>query len=312
MRLLTIFGSCVLVAAQQTGADKHLQQGAAHLRQHQPDPAIRELTRAVALNPLSAPAHLLLGEAYLAKGDAALLAEAKAEFQQARELDPAQVLASFYIAKIDLDLGRLGRAERELRRALESSPGASYLIALLGEVRRRQGKPDEAIDLTTRALATDPNAIPVLYFRALAHWDRKNEALAVADLDRAMAPPFVTPEMHLLLGGIHLHGRRFKDAESAFRKAIGLGPRAEAHLRLAQALRLQRRYAEAISELNKVEAAPQLTSEYFQRLLADAACEKGLILRDQGDTRAASAAFQRAVEYSPEHEEARRQLDGLR
>jgi tetratricopeptide (TPR) repeat protein len=306
MFLLRCLCLTALLAAQQPDPAKHLEQGAAYLRQNQLDPAIRELTRAIALHPRSASAHLLLGQAYLAKGAAELVAEAKAEFQQAQDIDPSQTLASFYIAKIDLDLGRLARAENELQRALSRTPDSPYLVALLGEIRRRQGHPAEAVVLATRALASDPNAAPVLYFRALAYWDQEEEAPALADLNRAIASPFVTPEMYQTLGSIHLHHNRLAEAETAFRKAL---PRAEARLRLAQTLRRQRRFPEALAELKKVESAPTFSSEYFQDLMADAACEQGLILRDQGDPRAARAAFQRALDHSPDHEEARRNLN---
>ena len=75
------------------------------IQENRPDPAIRDLTRAAALEPRSPAVHLLLGQAYLTKGTSQFVAQAKAEFQQARELDPEQVMASYYIAKIDLDLG---------------------------------------------------------------------------------------------------------------------------------------------------------------------------------------------------------------
>ncbi|HUQ93476.1 MAG TPA: tetratricopeptide repeat protein [Bryobacteraceae bacterium] len=300
------------LAAQQSEPAKHLEQGAAHLQRNQLDPAIRELIRAIAINPRSAPAHLLLGQAYLAKGAAELIAEAKAEFQQAQDIDPSQTLASFYIAKIDLDLGRLQRAENEIHRALAQNPGSPYLVALLGEIRRRQGNPEEAAALATRALSSDSNAAPVLYFRALAYWDQKKEAEALADLNRAIASSFVTPEMYQTLGSIHLHHNRLVEAETAFRKAMQLNPRVEASLRLAQTLRRQRRFEEALFELKKVESAPQFSSEYFQDLMAAAACEKGLIHRDQGDLRAARAAFERALDTSPQNEEARRNLNALR
>lgn len=312
MFLLRCLCLAALLAAQQPDPAQHLKQGAAYLRRNQLDPAIRELTRAIAINPRSASAHLLLGQAYLAKGAAELVAEAKAEFQQAQDIDPSQTLASFYIAKIDLDLGRLQRAENELHRALARTPDSPYLVALLGEIRRRQGHPEEAVALATRALASDPNAAPVLYFRALAYWDQENEAPALADLNHAIASPFVTPEMYQTLGSIHLHHNRLEAAEAAFRKALQLNPRAEARLRLAQTLRRQRRFAEALAELKKVESAPQFSSEYFQDLMADAACEQGLILRDQGDPRAARVAFERALDHSPQHEEARRNLNALR
>jgi len=108
---------------------------------------------------------------------------------------------------------------------------------------------------------------------------------------------------------IHLHRDRLADAETHIRRAIARdSERAEAHLRLAQVLRRQRRFAEARKELALVDAAPNLTSAYFQRLLADAACEQGLILTTEGLPQEARAWFQQALEIDPEHAEAANRL----
>lgn len=280
-----------------------------HIREKRLDAAIHDLTQAAGLAPRSSLIHLLLGQAYLAKGAAEFVAQAKAEFQEARDLDPTQVLPSFYIAKIDLDLGRIRQAERELRLALEKKPNEHFLLAMLGETRRQQGRADEAIKLTTKSIATGPEALPVHYYRALAWWDLKDETHALQDLDRVIKSPFATIEAHLTAGVIHLQMNRAGEAESHFRLAINMDPnRAEPHLRLAQALRQMKRLDLALQELSRVEAAPQLSSPYFQKILADAACEHGLIRIDQGDGGQAKVWFERALDIDPSHQEAQRRL----
>lgn len=305
---MIVLPAILLCVAQVTATPEYnrlLNSASQLIRENRLDAAIRELTRAAALEPRSATVHLLLGQAYLGKGTPEVVAQAKAEFQQAKDLDFSQVLPSFYIAKIDLDLGRISQAERELEQALEKKPGEHYLLALLGEVRRQQGKIDEAIELTTQALAAGPEALPVHYYRALAWWDRKDESRALQDLERVLTSPFASVEAFVAAGAIHLHHNRLSEAEVSFRKAIEMAPdRAEPHLRLAQVLRRQRRFDLALAELSRVEAAPQLSSPYFQRLLADAAFEDGLIRMDQGDPAGAKASFQRAIEIDPSHPEA--------
>jgi tetratricopeptide (TPR) repeat protein len=279
------------------------------LQENKFDEAIRELRRAAALEPRSPAVHLMLGQAYMAKGAPEFVAEAKAEFQQALSLDPDQVLASYHIAKIDLDLGRINSAEQQLMRAIEKKPKEHYLLTLLGELRRQQGRADEAIALTTQAIEIEPRAIPAYYFRALASWDRKDEKSAIDDLNRILNSPFATVEAYQTLGSIHLHYDRLAEAETSFRKAADRGPgRAEPHLRLAQVMRRQRRYDAALNEVAQVEANAGLSSPYFQKLLADAAYEKGLILSEKGDTASARKAFSRAIDIDPSHEGARRRL----
>jgi tetratricopeptide (TPR) repeat protein len=307
-----ICAAVALCLAQATALPEYtrlLNSASQLIRENRLDAAIRELTQAAALEPRSALVHLLLGQAYLGKGTAELVAQAKAEFQQAKELDPGQVLPSFYIAKIDLDLGRISQAERELQQALAKRPAEHYLLAMLGEVRRRQGKLDEAIELTTKALEAGPEALPVHYYRALAWWDRKDDSRALKDLQVVLDSPFATIEAYVTAGVIHLHAGRLAQAEASFRKAIETDPnRAEPRLRLAQVLRRQRRFDLALKELSRVESAPQLSSAYFQKLLADAACEEGLIRNDQGDAAGAKASFRRALEIDPSHQEAASRL----
>jgi tetratricopeptide (TPR) repeat protein len=251
----------------------HIAKGAEAMRARRFDAAIREFTRAIALSPRSGRAHLLLGEAYLATGSPALLAEAKAEFQQAREFDPALPTAGFYIAKIDLDLGRLDRAEREMAR----TPPSPYLDALLGEVRRNQGRTGEAVRLTSKALAAAPDVSLFLYYRALAYWDDgHNETAALADLARITDQ---TPEMHILAARIHLWHRRPVEAEAALRRSLALGERAEAHLRLAQAYRLRNLRTGAQNALASFRASPALPSAHFEQLSEEADREEAWIIK---------------------------------
>lgn len=298
--------------AAQSSIDQHLKEGIAYLNQKQFDLGIAALKKAVAAKPNSAEAHLLLGQAYLAKRAPELVAEAKAEFQQARELNPRLAQAGFYIAKIDVDLGRLASAESEIARSLQVAPDASYLIALLAEVRRQQGKPREAIELVTKAVAGDANAIPALAFRAQAYWDLGEEANALADLRRVMAASAAPVDAYLLMGTIHLAGGRLDEAESALRAVLREGPHLEANLKLARVLRQRKRLGDALREIEKVEQAPQLSSAYYERLAADAACERGLILQEQGNRGAAKAAFEKAIEYDPAHAEALQRLKAYR
>lgn len=301
MKLYLLIGA--LVWAQQS-ADL-LRRAAEHLRARRLEAAISDLTQAAGRDPASAIVHLMLGQAYLGKGSAEFVAQAKAEFQHARDLDESQVLASFYIAKIDLDLGRVQQAERELKRALEKKPGEHYLLALRGETRRQQGDLEGAIELTTRALSAGREAAPVYYYRALAWRDRGDDRRALEDLGRLLGTEMETVDALLLAGAIQLRANREREAETLFRRALEREPeRAETHLRLAQVLRKQRRLDAALKELVRVEAAPQLSSPYFQKLLGEAACEQGLVRLERGEAAAARAWFRRALEIDPANAEA--------
>ena len=304
----------LLVAQQPPSARDHLQRGAAHLQRQEKEAAIRELRRAVALDPRSPAAHLLLGQAYLAQGAFEMMAEAKAELQQALDLDPNLLWARFYLAKIYLDLGRLDRAQDELERGLRIRPDVPHFLSLLGEVQRRLGHPDLAIQLNRQALQVDPAMTPSHYHIALARLDLHQESEALQDLEKALASQYVTPEMYVTLGSIYAGRQDLPAAATQFRKAIALDPaRPEAHLRLAGIYRLQRAYDPALAELRlaSLEGKPFLSSVYFQKLQADIFFETGQVYQDQGKTSQAVQAYRRVLDIDPGHDPARRRLTGL-
>ncbi|MBL8220249.1 MAG: hypothetical protein JNL62_13540 [Bryobacterales bacterium] len=70
-----------------------------------------------------------------------------------------------------------------MKAALERDAN-EYVVALMGEVKRRQGRPQEAIEWLSKAT---PSA-PLYYYRALAWWDTKNAERALDDLARLRGP----------------------------------------------------------------------------------------------------------------------------
>jgi superkiller protein 3 len=280
----------------------------------QDDGVIRRLQKAVAESPGSAAAHEALGRAYVETGSIAWIAEAQAEFRQALELDPARIWPRFYLARIYLDLGRLERARDELEAALRVKADVPHLLSLLGEVHRKLGDPDRSLELNRRVLELDPSMTPAHYYRALAWLDRKNDDEAARELEKALQSKYVIPEMYLTLGQIRLRQNQPQAALDLYRKAVDLDPRRpEGRLRLAEAYRLQKDYPRALAEL-KLASPDQgrfLSTEYYQRLQADVWFETGRVYQDLGKAAEARAAWNRALQVDPRHEEARRALAGL-
>src|SRR3954454_8685610 len=100
---------CLVMPAQQSPA--YLRAAMDELRRGNIDGAIRESKAALAEDPQYAEAHMLLGQAYLARQSASMIAEAKAELQQALDLNPDLLWARFYLAKIYIDLGTYQKAK---------------------------------------------------------------------------------------------------------------------------------------------------------------------------------------------------------
>ncbi len=65
---------------------------------------------------------------------------------------------------------------------------------------------------------------PAHYFLALAYLDLKQEPAAMAELEKAVHSPDVTPEMYNTLASLYIKKQRFAEAEDFCRKSHRAGP----------------------------------------------------------------------------------------
>lgn len=288
-----------------------LKAGSDYLQRGQAEQAIRELKAAVALDPQSAAGHMLLGQAYLAQRSLSLVAEAKAELQQALDLDPTLLWARFYLAKVYIDLGRNDRAKEELERGLAMRPNVAHFLSLLGEVNRKLGHPQLSIELNQKALEADPSMTPAHYYMALAWMDLKKPDEAIRELESAVQSQYVTPDMYLTLGSQYMQQRRYREAEEVVKKGIALDPtRPEGHLNLAQLYNVQGACDRALAELKLAipEGKSFPTSPYYQQVQADVAFETGKAYQAKRLLAEAIQAYLRTLQLDPTRSQVHRRL----
>lgn len=307
----------VLVAARIASGQPEaaqLQAAAEHLQQGHADQAVRECKSVLAADPRSAPAHMLLGQAYLAQGSIAMIAEAKAELQQAIDLDPHLLWAHFYLAKIYIDQGIYEKARTQLELGLKERPHVPHFLSLLGEVRRKLGDPAASVELNRKALQIDATMTPAHYYLALAYLDLKQEDTAAAELESAIRSPYVAPEMYTALATLYRKQLRFAEAEELCRKAIARdASRPEPYLELARLYNAQHASDKALEALRKVlpEGREFPASAFYQQLQADISMEQGTAYQAKGKTDEAIQAYSRALDFDPARGEVHRRLAGL-
>jgi tetratricopeptide (TPR) repeat protein len=284
------------------------------LQRGQAQQAVAGCKQAVGMDGQSGSAHMLLGQAYLALRSASMIAEAKAEFQQALDLDPTLVWARFYLAKVYLDTGRPDKAKGELEQALKTRPGVAHFLSLLGEAERKLGNPETALQWHRKALAADPKMSTVHYYAALAYMDLKKEDEAIVELEASIQSPFVAPELYLTLGSLYTQRKRYREAEDLCRKAIALDPsRSESFLNLAQLYNAQGLSAKALEALRQALPPGKTfpTSPYYQQLQAGIHFEFGRASAAKGNAREAIAAYLRCLALDSGRVAAHRQLAEL-
>ena len=288
-----------------------LDKGKQYLGQSRGDLAIEAFKTAIQHQPQAAEAHMMVGYTYRLMASSEMIAEAKAELRQAVALDPNLAWARFYLARIYVDLGRLGKAKDELTDALRIEPQNPFFLAFLGDVNRQSGDPNLSIQLNLKAAEISPTLSLAHYYLGLAYNDLDERDKALRELETAIGCPQVLPEMHVALGSAYSDAERYSEAIRQFERAIELEPgRAKSHLELAKAYRLSGRLDLAEKELSLLQGNDQMQiqSPYFQEICAEASFESGLINRSQGRMSQARKSFLEAVEVKQSYGLAHQQL----
>src|SRR5258706_7772153 len=109
--------------------------------------------RVLAINPLSARAHALLGSSILASGDFRLSVE---EFRTALVLDENEAMAIAGLAMVDYYENRTGKCIAGLRRGSDLDPSEPDYVFNLGQAAARSERYKEAADAYERFLVIAP------------------------------------------------------------------------------------------------------------------------------------------------------------
>ena len=245
------------VPAQSTHTEKVknplnglLDEAQRDLDNNQFDAAITALQKVIAEKPDIAWAHFQLGYAYTAlkKSD-----EARVEYERATALDPK-------MSEAYLNLGILltekspAAAVAPLKRAVDLLPSQSRPRFLLGVAQERSGDVPAATESYEAALRLDPRDTETaahlgnLYFGLKRYADAETKFRAALTLDSKSAPA--------LLGlAKSLDEEKKPEAVDAFREYLAVNPSdAGARAHLIHALLEQKKYDEALAELDKADA----------------------------------------------------------
>ncbi len=155
--------------------------------------------RAVDVAPRYARAHLNLGIALEAMGDAS---GAIASFEAALAHDPGDPYASYNLAKLRYTAGELAEAERLLERSLKQRPDFPEALVLAGCVLAAQGRPQDALAHFDGALRTRPGDFGTLYHQAKALRSLQRLPEARAALEQALTLDPANVDAHAALADV--------------------------------------------------------------------------------------------------------------
>jgi tetratricopeptide (TPR) repeat protein len=140
------------------------------------------------------------------------------------------------------------KAQDQLERGLKQSPGLPHFLSLLGEVRRELGDPGASVELNRKAIEAGVTMTPAHYFLALAYLDLKQEQAAMAEFEKAIHSPLVTPETYN--AGVTVSRNSSSPKRKSCRKAIAMDrSRPDAYLNLARIYNAQQASDKALEVL---------------------------------------------------------------
>ena len=188
--------------------------------------------------------------------------------------------------------GRIDEAAARLERAVSLQPGLARALRYLGEVRFKQKRYSEGLELQKRAIEADPSNVQLVvdHAAALESYGDPHDAEAVlqAALDRGLGDERIS----IQLGKHERDGLRFDEAIAILKRAVEIAPgNGEAHFELAKTYSTQARYDEALKEFQEANRlAPSDPYAYYYI---------GVILARQGRTEESIALFRRSLALDP-------------
>ena len=206
-------------------------------------------------------------------------------FRDAHRLDPADRRALLGLAGA---LGRQGRqqeAERLLSDAVETQPDFETAYDLLYDLYAAKGEQTKAESVLVRRLSRLPSSLAA-HLKLAEHYHRSGQAEARDRLlERITSDPSVFPDGRLAAGDFCLRAGLLAQAESYYRAgaAADVPQSLTCRIRLAHVLAYQRRFPDALKEVDRILDGDPNNS--------DARHLRGALLLETG----ASGAIQEAI-----------------
>ena len=277
------------------------------------DDAVADFGEAAAIAPRDPQIKVCLAQAHLRYGDEAGFDQATRACRQALAIDPLLADAHGVLGIVAFQRGKSAEAERHLRRSTEVDPRYG-LFADLGSVYARTGRPEEARKSFAQAIANDPTDTYAHVQMGRLLLQEGEGRLALHKLRHAVALDEADADARHALAACLLELGQPAEAELELRAALRrLDASRCAPLRLALCELLTRQgddaanaslYEEALAEADAALAlTPSSAEPHFFR---------GVVRYKLGDLRGALAAFQACVERDAGHVQADLQRHRLR
>ncbi|MEX0793565.1 MAG: tetratricopeptide repeat protein [Pirellulaceae bacterium] len=260
---------------------------------------LAKLTRQAEEKPEDVDLQADLAMAYLSRKN---LPTARKHANQALQVDPEHPLALYVMARLHLAIGDNEAGLEKIEQAASGERADRNALALLANLRLKQGKADEALTMYQKGAAQEP---------ARLQWQESIiRVLLVQKDDEGLLQwiPRVTARKHhdaLLrkkMADLHLGRESWEEAEKWAYDAIQIDATdPQAHLMMGQALREQEKLADAARQYR---VAGQLAPQQISWTM-----EAARLYHEAGETDEGRGVLEKLLEAHPDHQPAQKLLD---
>ncbi len=238
--VILLLGGCVAATPQSEGhrqqADVHYKLAVAHLQGDNPGAALRELLKAVELDPKNSEIHVTLAQAYQQRR---AYAEAEKHYLKALELSENDPSYQNNIATLYLDMQQWDRAIHYFDLAARNLLFESTHIALTGKgyAYLQKEEYNQALNVFRAVAAEYPNYAPAFYYQAEVYRVTGAERLEQVALQRTvdLAPDVVQARHRLAV--LHIKAKNFSAARTQLETIINFSPESDAGRDAAELLK---------------------------------------------------------------------------
>jgi tetratricopeptide (TPR) repeat protein len=269
-------------------AEVAIKRGKKLMSEKKFDEALVEFENVVDQDQATVFVHSAIGRIKFKQGD---LDRALKHFKAATKLDPTHPQPYLRSARIYATQGKVDKAKEELQNAIRVNPKSPIAYAGLGQIMIREKQPEQAVDNFKKALSFNPRMMLARKRLASTLMTMGNNTEALGQIKAALRVKPDDPEVHAILGRLHLADKNYDAAQQAYSDAIELKPESNANifLGLAEAYIAGGKPVQAEEVLNNIPAREQ-SSPLAHKLWGDLHNSKGMHKEAMEEYRAASLA----------------------
>ncbi len=192
--------------------------------------------------------------------------------------------------------GDLATAAGLYQDILKADPDQPVALHFLGVIAQQKGKPQTALEMSTKALAVRPDLLEAWINLGNAQKDLGQHETAAISFQKAISLKPDYAEAHYNLGVVLQELERPEDAVACYHEALRLAPgQAAVHNNLGNALRDLNRLDKAVAQFQEVLALrPNDANTY---------CNLGITYKHLNKPDDAIACFERALTFAPDRAE---------